>query len=210
MVIPPWSQACTHQSQPLHLFSSIISKPVSSACESARSGHAFTHFASSHPLQDNAKLSTGAMRTTLILERIGFQVFSPFSTVQAYSQIPHPMHLPGSTEMNFLCWVLADIVTKPFLMLNYHCASFAFNRYLKKKSNPWKNKFTKQFIAHFSEESSHLYKKKINKQVPAEKTILSDPQGPGLSECGSYLSPLHLLRASRRKHPLCTIVRQAI
>jgi hypothetical protein len=30
--------------------------------------------------------------------------------VQAYSQIPHPIHLLGSTEMNFLfCSVLADI-----------------------------------------------------------------------------------------------------
>jgi len=109
MVIPPWSHACTHQSQPLHLFWSIISSPVSSDWERARSGQAFTHFASSHPLQESAKLSTGAILTTLILERIGFQVDSPFSTVQAYSQIPHPMHLPGSTEINFLCWVFADI-----------------------------------------------------------------------------------------------------
>ena len=32
IVIPPCSQACTHQSQPLHFFSSIISKPVFSDC----------------------------------------------------------------------------------------------------------------------------------------------------------------------------------
>ena len=103
MVIPPCSQACTHQSQPLHLSSSIISKPVLADCESARSGHAFTHLASWHPRQVKAKLKTGAMRTTLILDLRGFHMPSPFSTVQAYSQIPHPMHLPGSTETNFLC-----------------------------------------------------------------------------------------------------------
>src|ERR1035437_797560 len=103
MVIPPCSQACTHQSQPLHLFSSMISKPVASAWEIACSGHAFTHRASLHPRQVKAKLKTGAMRTTLILDRIGFQLLSPFSTVQAYSQIPQPMHLQGSTETNFLC-----------------------------------------------------------------------------------------------------------
>lgn len=103
MVIPPCSQACTHQSQPLHLLSSMISKPVLSDCESARSGHAFTHLASLHPRQVNAKLKTGAIWTTRILERIGFQLPSSFSTVQAYSQIPQPMHLPGSTETNFLC-----------------------------------------------------------------------------------------------------------
>jgi hypothetical protein len=36
--------------------------------------------------------------------------------VQAYSQIPQPVHLPGSTYTNFLCSVLADciFVTKPF------------------------------------------------------------------------------------------------
>ena len=103
MVIPPCSHACTHQSQPLHLDSSVISKPVLSDCESARSGHAFTHRASWHPRQVNAKLKTGAMRTTRILEWIGFQMPSPFSTVHAYSQSPQPMHLPGSTETNFLC-----------------------------------------------------------------------------------------------------------
>ncbi len=110
IVIPPCSQAWTHQSHPLHALSSIISKPVSSACVIARSGHALTHLASLHPRQERAKLKTGVMRTTRILERIGFQVASPFSMVQAYSQIPHPIHLLGSTEMNFLfCSVLADI-----------------------------------------------------------------------------------------------------
>jgi hypothetical protein len=45
---------------------------------------------------------------------------SPFSSVQAYSQIPQPVHLPGSTNTNFLCSVLADCisVTKPFGVLN--------------------------------------------------------------------------------------------
>jgi hypothetical protein len=33
---------------------------------------------------------------------MGFQTFSPFSMVQAYSQIPQPVHLLGSTETNFL------------------------------------------------------------------------------------------------------------
>lgn len=116
IVIPPCSQACTHQSQPLHFLSSMISKPVLSDCESAFSGHALTHLASLHPRHDSAKLKSGAMRTTRILDRIGFQMPSPFSSVQAYSQIPHPIHLPGSTETNFLCWILADCIflTKPF------------------------------------------------------------------------------------------------
>lgn len=101
IVIPPCSQACTHQSHPLHLLSSIISKPVSD-CVIAFSGHAFTHFASLHARHDRAKLMSGVMRTTRILERIGFQTASPFSRVQAYSQIPQPVHLLGSTETNFL------------------------------------------------------------------------------------------------------------
>jgi hypothetical protein len=84
-------------------------------CVIARSGHDFTHAASTQPRQVRAKLKTGAMRTTRIRERIGFQFPSPFSTVQAYSQIPHPMHLLGSTDMNFLGIVLQDIsVTYPF------------------------------------------------------------------------------------------------
>jgi hypothetical protein len=82
----------------------------------ARSGHAFTHRASWHPRQVNAKLKTGAIRTTRILLRTGFQLFtSPFSEEQAYSQIPQPIHLLGSTATNFLGKVLADdmIVTNP-------------------------------------------------------------------------------------------------
>jgi hypothetical protein len=120
MVIPPYSQACTHQSQPLHFFSSMISMPVFSDCERAFSGQAFTHLASSHARQVNAKLKSGVMRTTRILERIGFQMASPFSSVHAYSQIPHPVHLLGSTDTNFLCWVLADciLVTKPLWYLD--------------------------------------------------------------------------------------------
>jgi hypothetical protein len=83
----------------------------------ACSGQALTHRASLQPLHDRAKLKAGAMRTTRILDLIGFQIASPFSTVQAYSQIPQPMHLAGSTEMNFLfCSVLTDciLMTKPF------------------------------------------------------------------------------------------------
>ena len=114
MVIPPCGQACTHQSQPLHFLSSMISKLLTSDWLIARSGHAFTHLASTHPRHVNAKLNTGAMRTTRILERIGFQLPSPFSVVQAYSHIPQPMHLLGSTETNFLGNVLADILIEPF------------------------------------------------------------------------------------------------
>ena len=116
MVIPPCSQACTHQSQPLHFFSSMSSKPVSSDCDSAFSGHALTHRASLQARHESAKLKSGAMRTTRILDFIGFQMPSPFSSVQAYSQIPQPMHLPGSTDTNFLfCSVLADcILNQPF------------------------------------------------------------------------------------------------
>lgn len=110
MAMPPCGQACTHQSQPLHFLSSIISKLLTSFWVIARSGHAFTHRASWQPRQVNAKLNTGAMRTTRILLRMGFQLLaSPFSLVQAYSQIPQPMHLLGSTETNFLGMVLADI-----------------------------------------------------------------------------------------------------
>ena len=87
-----------------------------SACERAFSGHAFTHLASLHARQARAKLKSGVMRITRILDLIGFQMASPFSNVQAYSQIPQPVHLPGSTNTNFLCSVLADciFVTKPF------------------------------------------------------------------------------------------------
>ncbi len=109
IAIPPCGQAWTHQSQPLHFFSSMISKLFISLCVIARSGHAFTHLASWQPLQVNAKLNTGAMRTTRILLLMGFQLFtSPFSLEQAYSQIPQPIHLLGSTATNFLGNVLAD------------------------------------------------------------------------------------------------------
>jgi hypothetical protein len=57
--------------------------------------------ASSQDLQARAKLNMGVMRTTRIRERIGFQMLSSFSRVHAYSQIPQPVHLLGSTEMNF-------------------------------------------------------------------------------------------------------------
>ena len=115
-MIPPCSQACTHQSQPLHFLSFMISMPVFSDWLKAFSGHAFTHLASLHALHVSAKFMSGVMRTTRILDLIGFQMVSPFSSVHAYSQIPQPVHLLGSTETNFLCWVLADciFVTKPF------------------------------------------------------------------------------------------------
>ena len=109
MVIPPCGQAWTHQSHPLHFASSTIRRLLTSDCVIARSGQAFTHRASMHPRQVRAKLKTGTIRTTRILLRTGFQLPSPFSVVQAYSQIPHPMHLLGSTETNFLGKVLADM-----------------------------------------------------------------------------------------------------
>jgi hypothetical protein len=102
MVIPPCGQAWMHQSQPLHCFSFTIMMPVSSAWDSASSGHAVTHLASSQNLQARAKLKRGFMRTTRIRESIGFRLFSSFSSVQAYSQIPQPVHLFGLTETNFL------------------------------------------------------------------------------------------------------------
>jgi hypothetical protein len=101
MVIPPCGHACTHQSQPLHLFSFTIMMPVFSHWDNASSGHAVTHLASSQDLQARAKLNMGVMRTTRIRERSGFAE-SSFSRAQAYSHIPQPVHLLGSTETNFL------------------------------------------------------------------------------------------------------------
>ena len=91
-----------HQSQPLHCFSLTIKMPDFSDCASAFSGQAFTQAASSQNLQANAKLNRGIMRTVRIRDRNGFETASPFSSVQAYSQIPQPVHLLGSTETNFL------------------------------------------------------------------------------------------------------------
>ena len=104
MVIPPCSQACTHQSQPLHFLSLTMMMPVFSAWLRAFSGHAVTHLASSQNRHARAKLKRGFMRTRRIRERSGFQFASPFSWLHAYSQIPQPVHLAGSTETNFL-WV---------------------------------------------------------------------------------------------------------
>ena len=75
--------------------------PVFSHWDNASSGHAVTHLASSQDLQARAKLNMGVMRTTRILERSGFAE-SSFSRAQAYSQIPQPVHLLGSTDTNFL------------------------------------------------------------------------------------------------------------
>jgi hypothetical protein len=102
IAMPPCGQACTHQSQPLHCFSLTMIMPVCSAWVRAFSGQAVTHLASSQNLQARAKLNMGVMRTTRIRERIGFIVSCSFSRAQAYSQIPQPVHLPGSTETNFL------------------------------------------------------------------------------------------------------------
>jgi len=103
-VIPPCGQAWMHQSQPLHCFSLSMSTPVFSHWTRAFSGQAFTHWASSQNLQARAKLNRGVMRMTRILDFKGFPRDSPFSSAQAYSQIPQPVHLLGSTETNFL-WV---------------------------------------------------------------------------------------------------------
>lgn len=87
-----------------------------SDCTRAFSGQAFTHGASSQARQARAKLKRGVMRITRILEHRGFPRVSSFSVAQAYSQIPQPVHLPGSTETNFLDSNLAgDIaVIMPF------------------------------------------------------------------------------------------------
>jgi len=76
--------------------------PVFSHWARAFSGQAFTHGASSQNLQARAKLNSVVMRMTRILDFKGFPRDSPFSNAQAYSQIPQPVHLLGSTETNFL------------------------------------------------------------------------------------------------------------
>ena len=90
-----------HQSQPLHCFSFTINMPVFSDWTRAFSGQAFTHGASSQKRQVSAKFTSGIIRIMRILDLNGLPV-SPFSSVQAYSQIPQPVHLPGSTLTNFL------------------------------------------------------------------------------------------------------------
>ena len=99
--IPPCGHAWMHQSQPLHFFSLIIRMPVFSDWTRAFSGQALTHWASSQNRHVSAKLNIGIMRTLRILDLNGLAI-SPFSSVQAYSHIPQPVHLLGSTETNFL------------------------------------------------------------------------------------------------------------
>lgn len=82
--------------------------PVFSDCTRAFSGQALTHLASSQNRHARAKLKSGVMRTTRIRECMGFEMASFFSIVQAYSQIPQPVHLLGSTETNFFCSNLDD------------------------------------------------------------------------------------------------------
>ena len=82
--------------------------PVFSACAKAFSGQAFTHWASLQDRQARAKLKRGIIRITRIRAPTGFPRVSPFSTAQVYSQIPQPVHLPGSTETNFLDSNFAD------------------------------------------------------------------------------------------------------
>ena len=101
-MIPPCGQAWTHQSQPLHCFSLTMSMPVFSDWTRAFSGQAFTHGASSQALQASAKLNSGVMRITRILEHKRHPPGPSFSVTHAYSQIPQPVHLLGSTETNFL------------------------------------------------------------------------------------------------------------
>ncbi len=113
--IPPCGQAWMHQSQPLHCFSLTIRMPVFSAWISAFSGQALTHGASSQNLHARAKLNMGIMRMVRMRERSGFELVSFFSSVQAYSHMPHPVHLLGSTEMNFLsanfCCVMVPLAS---------------------------------------------------------------------------------------------------
>jgi hypothetical protein len=90
--------------------------PVFSDWTRAFSGQAFTHGASSQNLQARAKLNNGVMRMTRILDFNGFPRDSSFSSAQAYSQIPQPVHLLGSTETNFLDSNFAGgiVVFRPF------------------------------------------------------------------------------------------------
>jgi hypothetical protein len=102
-----------------------------SDCAKAFSGQAVTHLASSQNRQASAKLNIGVMRTTRILDLMGFQMFSPFSSVQAYSQMPHPVHLLGSTEMNFLDWNFEggiSLIRERLSYLNISVCSRVFSR----------------------------------------------------------------------------------
>jgi hypothetical protein len=81
-------------------------RPFSSDWVKAFSGHAFTHGASLQNRQVMAALSNGVKRRTRILDFKGFHC-SPFSMVQAYSHMLHPVHFPGSTETYFLELALA-------------------------------------------------------------------------------------------------------
>ena len=101
MTMPPCGQAWTHQSQPLHFLSFIMSMPVFSCWVRAFSGQAVMHLASSQARHVRAKLKRGIMWTVRMRERSGL-VGSFFSMVQAYSHMPHPVHLLGSTLTNFL------------------------------------------------------------------------------------------------------------
>ena len=93
--------------------------PVCSDWDNAFSGHAVTHLASSQNLQARAKLNRGVIRTTRMRDRIGFTIVSSFSRTQAYSHIPQPVHLLGSTETNFLDGNFGDdiIVTRECLAI---------------------------------------------------------------------------------------------
>jgi hypothetical protein len=127
-VIPPCGQAWTHQSQPLHCFSLMMSMPVSSDWLRAFSGQAFTHWASSQNLHVRAKLNRGVIRMTRILDARGFPWFSFFSSAQVYSQIPQPVHLLGLTVMNFLWMNLVGgiVVSNVFWVSKYFCARLSF------------------------------------------------------------------------------------
>ena len=75
--------------------------PVSSDCIKASLGHAGTHGASSQNLQTIVTLTSGCKRTTLIRDLRGLKDFS-FFNAHANSQMPQPVHLLGSAEMNCL------------------------------------------------------------------------------------------------------------
>jgi hypothetical protein len=77
-----------------------MSKPVFSAWVMAFSVHAFAHGASLQNRQLIVVLSMDVRRITRILDFRGSQR-SFFSCVQAYSQMPQPVHLLGSTDTNF-------------------------------------------------------------------------------------------------------------
>ena len=122
---PPYGQAWMHQSQPLHLRWSIVSRPVFSAWVMAFSVQAFAHGASLQNRQLIVVLSMDVRRITRILDFRGSQLWF-FSCVHAYSQMPQPVHLLGSTDTNFLESSLAVCIVVTVCEWDCLVSSFGF------------------------------------------------------------------------------------